>query len=162
MMHDVVLRRCARGYLVAGATSAQQAREDILASAQGHELARQQVEAAIVFLEFLAGGAFSSEERRAIIEESRAEFVRDPVGDLKVYASIEEAASALQPSNMTRSRRRNSARTRLPPSISTSSRSRQQTRQRAIRACSGASRSSPRSDVAARRHRRGSTRCLMQ
>jgi len=78
--------------LVAGATSAQQLRESILASAQGYELARQQVETAIAFLEFLAGGAFSSEERRAILEDARAEFVRDPVGDLKAYVSIEDAA----------------------------------------------------------------------
>ena len=78
--------------LVAGATSAQQAREDVLASAQGHDLARQQVETAIAFLEFLAGAAFSSEERHAIIAEARAEFVRDPVGDLKVYESIGDAA----------------------------------------------------------------------
>jgi hypothetical protein len=78
--------------LVAGTPPAAQAREDILASAQGHDLARQQVEVAIAFLEFLADGAFSSEEKHAILEEAHTEFMRDPVGDLKVYASIEEAA----------------------------------------------------------------------
>lgn len=78
--------------LAADSISAHQARDGILASAQGHELARQQVETAIAFLEFLAGGGFSSEERNAILDEARAGFVRDPAGDLKVYASIEEAA----------------------------------------------------------------------
>ena len=77
---------------VAGTASAVHASEDILASAQGHDLARRQVEAAIAFLEFLADGAFSSEERRAILEEARSEFVRDPIGDLRVYASVEDAA----------------------------------------------------------------------
>jgi hypothetical protein len=78
--------------LVTGTPAAAQAREDILASARGHDLARQQVEVAIAFLEFLADGSFSSDEKHAIIEEARTDFMRDPVGDLKVYASIAEAA----------------------------------------------------------------------
>src|SRR5215470_16538243 len=83
----------ALGAALAAATApTAQVREDILTSAQGHDLPRKQVETAIAFLEFLAGGAFSSEEKRAIIEEARTGFVRDPVGDLKVYASIEEAS----------------------------------------------------------------------
>src|SRR5215813_1987393 len=78
--------------LIAVTAPAAQARQDILASAQGHDLPRQQVETTIGFLEFLAGAAFPSEEKRAIIEEARTEFVRDPVGDLKIYESIEDAA----------------------------------------------------------------------
>src|SRR5262245_4283414 len=78
--------------LAAGPALAGQAREDILASAPGCALPRQPIETVIGCPEFLAGGAFSPEEKHAILEEARAEFVRDPVGDLKVYASIEQAA----------------------------------------------------------------------
>ena len=77
--------------LVAGTAPTAQAQESILASAQGHDLTRRQVEAAIAFLEFLAGGTFSSEERRAILDEARADFPRDPAGELRAYASVEDA-----------------------------------------------------------------------
>lgn len=78
--------------LVGTGVSTAQARDDTLASAQGYDLARRQVETAIAFLEFLAGGAFLSAERHAILDEARAEFPRDPAGDLRAYASTEDAA----------------------------------------------------------------------
>jgi hypothetical protein len=78
--------------LTVAATAAADAREDMLASAQGHTLARRQVDAAIAFLEFLANEPFSPDERRMILEEARVAFSRDPEGELRVYASIEDAA----------------------------------------------------------------------
>jgi hypothetical protein len=78
--------------LVAGTVQSMQASESLLATVEGYDLARQRVDSAITFLEFLADGAFSPEERRAIIEEARSEFLRDPAGELRVYASIEDAA----------------------------------------------------------------------
>jgi len=78
--------------LTVAAAVAADAREDMLASAQGYTLARRQVDAAIAFLEFLANEPFSSNERRMIFEEARVAFPRDPEREFKAYASIEDAA----------------------------------------------------------------------
>jgi hypothetical protein len=78
--------------LVAGIAPEAPAREDILASRQGQDLARRQVEAAIAFLEFLAAASFSSDERNKIIEEARTAFERNPAGERRGYAAVEAAA----------------------------------------------------------------------
>lgn len=62
-------------------------------------LARAQVDRATDFLEFLAGGRFSPEERHGIREGALGEFLHDPANALSGYASIEDTVGRIRAFN---------------------------------------------------------------